>query len=244
MKKMFLWGIAVLALMGCGGGGGGEIVQTTGVQITGEVYNQQPLAMKIGKYFAKVFTVGSVNAQIDEAISLPPVTINDWIRVKGTAKNLGADAITNVKIEISVEDPLFLTPEYWNCNKVYDGLTGNSRYGYEVWTVYGGILGSEQGAPTQACEGEIKDEAWTCDPSYLDCSHFSYEVSYNFPGDGLWKASGNIAVLNAGQEQSFEVGYKHDNMQAGNHTGTWAVKDSTGKILDQKKYTVVLEAAK
>jgi len=63
-------------------------------------------------------------------------------------------------------------------------------------------------------------------------------------GDGLWKASGNIAVLDVGQEQSVEVGYKHDNMLAGNHTGTWAVKDSTGKILDQKKYTVVLEAAK
>lgn len=69
-------------------------------------------------------------------------------------------------------------------------------------------------------------------------------MHYNPPGDGLWKASGAIQVINAGQEQSLAVGYKHDNMLAGNHTGTWAVKDSTGKILDQKKYTVVLEAAR
>lgn len=168
------------------------------------------------------------------AYRVPAVQQDMWIRIIANVTNNSAAPIS-VWHTALIEDAIFLTPEYWQCNQCfpYNGGTGCNS----VWRVNGGNLTEPQDPPTlPECTGEPPGPFGYCYdtfPAGMDCGSPSWKIDYEPHGTGTWWASDDCCPKEIASDESFlfSHGYRHDAIDVRpNHLAQIILEDATGII--------------
>lgn len=237
MKKL-LWSIALIcALTGCGEEGSEinvpDTIDRTDLTIAGNIYN--PSAGKVLYRDAGEITFPSITS-IDERID--DITQGQMIEVSTAIQNTGIEDLTELSYIITVEDAHYFTPEVWSCKQCFP--YGEGEACNTVTEFVGGDIHNAHPTPDMSsCEGTPAISGYCVDPfpDGVDCKSPSWRVDYELPGDGLWKAYGNIDVLDSGGNYSTTVGYSNSNIDVRtDHIAQWIVKDNTGVVIKSKEY--------
>ncbi len=243
MKRLFIVLVLCLALMSCGGSDNGKIES---VDVIGNIYNGAvtgSISIELTKkaWAAEIISIADHSTLIDIASPerLADILASEWIVSETTVINDGTVALKNLAWEASIEHAFYLTPEVWTCYQCFNYTNGTGCNG--VWKVYGGTLIDPQPEPILPdCEGVEPDGGLFCYetfPDGIDCDNPFWKISYELPGDGLFKAGGTISFLPAGESFVGAIGIKNEEIGIrADHYARWIVKDSDGKILAQRDY--------
>jgi len=230
MKKTILIPF-ILLLFACGGNNGNDTNDNNiEVLITGNIYNKSASLKTTGQSLNKVFD-GTEERLAD-------VFQGDMITISTRVENGGSVDLSNLIYSIELEDAIFLTPEKWICKQCFPSGDGSGcNYAIEI---IGGDINDPQPTPDMSsCEGTSSSFGFCVDtfPGGMDCDSPTWEVEYQIPGDGLWKASGNIGSLDIGEVFQNTVGFSNTAIDVrSDHYIGWTVKDSEGIMLASKAY--------
>lgn len=246
MKSMFRSAVMLfvcIMFIGCGGSSGGSdpVPPTPDVYITGSIHNIPDVLAKVSVYESPSYKV------ITSITTLPDVIRGELIEVTVQIDNQGDTDLTDLDIEIQIEDDIFLTKETWRCYQCFPHETGDVCNSIEE--IIGGDINNTQPTPIlEACIIQEPSVSGYCVDTFfdgLDCDSPTWKEEYGLPGDGYWKWSSENVTVTTNESYTATVGFGHSDIAVKNDRfGSWSVKDNKGVVLDSRDYTFnVVEAA-
>lgn len=231
MKKTILIPF-ILLLFACGGNNGNDNNDNNiGVLITGNIYNKSASLKTTEQSLNKVFD-GTEERLAD-------VLQGDMITISTRLENTGSINLSDLIYSIELEDAIFLTPEKWTCKQCFPYGLGGEVCNYVIEMIGGDINNAQPTPDMSSCEGTSSFSGYCVDifSNEMDCDSPTWNVEYQIPGDGLWKASGNIGSLDVGEVFQNTVGFSNTAIDVRpDHYIGWSVRDREGIMLTSKAY--------